>query len=786
MAAFYNQPGNVFRTGRRDTLAPPANVDFVAMDEGVSNPKFARLSLGIIPATEDVLAATQIPLTLTVQPLAEIRSEETPVPMIDCLQGGPPRCSRCRTYMNPAMRFISGGARFTCNICGFASETPAEYYAAADNTGRRQDWHLRPELQFGTCDFLVGKEYWFKDREPKPVHLLFAVDVSEQSLVRGVPAAAAEAIRAALYDSGRPLPTGARVAIMTFDRACHFYNLGEASATMPQVLHVTDVEDVFVPLHEGLFVDPTANQASIQAALQAIAIIFETERVPEPALGAVTKAVYMAMHDFGGKLELFLSALPTWGPGKLKMRDQQAVYNTVDEKLLYDPASAHWKKVAEEFVEIGVGVDMFLFPGAYIDVATVGTLAQQTGGDTFYYQNFIAKRDAVRFTGDLLRAIHRFQGTSVQMKMRCSNNLDVVQMLGNFTPRGTSDLEMGVVDADKAVTFVFKHDGKLDPREPVHFQSAVLMTTLQGQRILRIHNITAPVTALISESMRSCDTGAMIAAIAKMAAMEVLKKPLKDIKQSVTELCVKILCAYRKHCAPSVNAAELIMPESLKFLPLLTLAVQKQPGLRTDHVNSDVRVVNHRLLRSLGVKDLLGLLYPRLIAIHALQPEECFADDQGTFIMPPAVRTAFARIEPGGAYLLDNGQYLLVWLKSDVSPQLITDLYGPGKTLDTLDAKDTTLPQLEALLNAQVRNLVAHLNAQSGTRTLVPQLARQSLDGSEILFAQGLIEDRGADAMSYPDFMVHVHRQVNALIAEQQQQASSYAPKWYSGQEHVY
>jgi protein transport protein SEC24 len=28
------------------------------------------------------------------------------------------RCGECRAYMNPFMRFIEGGTRFICNMCG--------------------------------------------------------------------------------------------------------------------------------------------------------------------------------------------------------------------------------------------------------------------------------------------------------------------------------------------------------------------------------------------------------------------------------------------------------------------------------------------------------------------------------------------------------------------------------------------------------------------------------------------------------------------------------------------
>jgi len=83
----------------------------------------------------------------------------------------------------------------------------------------------RPELKFGTVDFVVPREYWAKDREPKPIHWIIAVDVSSEAVKKGIPEAAADTIRSALYGEKGGLPHGAKVAIITFDRSVHFYNL---------------------------------------------------------------------------------------------------------------------------------------------------------------------------------------------------------------------------------------------------------------------------------------------------------------------------------------------------------------------------------------------------------------------------------------------------------------------------------------------------------------------------------------------------------------------------------
>lgn len=74
--------------------------------------------------------------------------------------------------------------------------------------------------------------------------------------------------------SARKLPEGSKIGIVTFDKEVHFYNLSvcfssvrssasssfltisQAQLDQAQMMVMTDLEEPFVPLSEGLFVDP--------------------------------------------------------------------------------------------------------------------------------------------------------------------------------------------------------------------------------------------------------------------------------------------------------------------------------------------------------------------------------------------------------------------------------------------------------------------------------------------------------------------------------------------------
>lgn len=67
-------------------------------------------------------------------------------------------------------------------------------------------------------------------------------------------------------------------------------------------------------------------------------------------------------------------ALPTWGPGRLFLRDDGKQHGGDAEKKLFQTEHPGWRKTAEKMVAAGVGVDFFLAApgGGYLDIATIG------------------------------------------------------------------------------------------------------------------------------------------------------------------------------------------------------------------------------------------------------------------------------------------------------------------------------------------------------------------------------------------------------------------------------
>jgi protein transport protein SEC24 len=93
--------------------------------------------------------------------------------------------------------------------------------------------------------------------------------------------------------------------------------------------------------------------------------------------------------------------------------------------------------------------------------------------------------------------------------------LQVLEHYGNFYMSNYTDVELAGIDEDKAIAISMKHDGKLEDDRGVSFQAALLYTTKDGRRRVRVHNLNIPVTEHIADVFRQGDHEATVSFLAK-------------------------------------------------------------------------------------------------------------------------------------------------------------------------------------------------------------------------------------------------------------------------------
>ncbi|XP_072196484.1 protein transport protein Sec24C isoform X2 [Excalfactoria chinensis] len=756
-----NRGSEPFVTGVRGQVPPLVTTNFLVKDQGNASPRYIRCTSYNIPCTSDMAKQSQVPLAAVIKPLATLPPEETLPYLVDHGESGPVRCNRCKAYMCPFMQFIEGGRRFQCCFCSCVTEVPAHYFQHLDHTGKRVDFYDRPELSLGSYEFLATVDYCKNNKFPSPPAFIFMIDVSYNAVKSGLVRLICEELKSILDylpREGNMEESAIRVGFVTYNKVLHFYNV-KSSLAQPQMMVVSDVADMFVPLLDGFLVNVNESRTVITSLLDQIPEMFADTRETETVFGPVIQAGLEALKaaECAGKLFIFHTSLPiAEAPGKLKNRDDKKLINTDKEKTLFQPQTSFYSNLAKDCVAQGCCVDLFLFPNQYLDVATLGVVTYQTGGSIYKYAYFQLEADQDRFLNDLRRDVQKEVGFDAVMRVRTSTGIRATDFFGAFYMSNTTDVEMAGLDCDKTITVEFKHDDKLSEDSGALLQCALLYTSCAGQRRLRIHNLSLNCCTQLADLYRNCETDTLINYLAKYAYRGVLNSPVKAVRDSLINQCAQILACYRKNCASPSSAGQLILPECMKLLPVYLNCVLKsdvlQPG---PEVTTDDRAYIRQLVTSMDVAETNVFFYPRLLPLTKA--------DVDSDSLPAAIRNSEERLSKGDIYLLENGLNIFVWVGVNVQQSLIQNLFGVS-SFSQISNTLSTLPVLENPFSKKVRSIIDMLHLQR-SRYMKLIIVKQE-DKLEMLFKHFLVEDKSlTGGASYVDFLCHMHKEIRQLLS---------------------
>ncbi|KAK3254205.1 hypothetical protein CYMTET_36578, partial [Cymbomonas tetramitiformis] len=482
----------------------------------------------------------------------------------------------------------------------------------------------------------------------------------------------------------------------------------------------------------------------------------------------------------GGRMVMFMSSMPAVGYGALKPREglgalgaggHQAgsappVGSQDDKKPLTTVApgeTSEYKRIALEAAEHQVCVDLFLTTSGHIDLSSLAPLPRTTGGDIQHYHPFNFHLDAAQLYNDLHWTVVRPQGLEAVMRVRCSHGLSVSNYSGAFCKRTPTDLDLPVVDCNKAFLVTLKHDDKLTDGGEACVQCALLYTTTTGERRIRVHTLALTCTSILGNLFRSADLDVQLSTYVAQVAGSLFQgsSALATLRDQQLGKCVATLFAYRKFCATTSSTGQLILPEALKLLPLYTLALQKSIALRSD-TPADERVAFLSQQLSKSAAHSVPALYPRMFALHLLGSE---ADSPAEAVtasspMPQLIALSSDKLDADGRtgiFLLENGREMFIWVGRHAPASLVQALFNV-ETVEDVQSSSTVLVQNNTPISGKVNALVNEIRRQRCSLMRLRVVKRA--DPCETAFFSMLAEDRSAAGMSYVEFLCYVHRQI--------------------------
>jgi len=766
--------GKAFET---DKYTSPPNPQTVCrmMDKGSCTARFIRMTMNQIPAYSATVNLSHVLVGCVTQPFAETEPREHKVPVIDRGEDGPMRCPRCNSYANAFFQWIRAGREAVCNMCNHYMTVPKENLCSLNENGHRKDRGDKMEFTRGSVDYVAPKEY--SDFEPTAPALLYLIDCSQ-------PAVASKFLQHALWAVEKLLKflpsKGTEICLATFDSSIHFYRFSTSKTTKKQVEMIvcSDMEEPFCPISpESLFFNPSKDEVKAEHfrdLLAKLPTIYESTIEGKHCGNAAMKACIDLMGSRGGGQILYFGAsLPQVGIGALAHRDDMPMYSSSPrrqaeaEKILNPQHPALLNSWAEKCNETHVAVDVFLASGAnqYADVASMGHVARKTGGKVHYYRHFNPELDAEQLGYDVARTVvPKTTAYGCVYRIRCSLGLSIDEAYAPFDIDNHT-AHIAKMSPDTTLTFTFRHDDQLESFKNAYVQIACLHTNVDGQRLIRVHTLILQTTSSLSNTFKYTCIDTLTNILMKRVAKDVLKNNYEWNKKLQKE-CINILHSYRVHCATSTQHGQLILPESLKMLPLFVSNIFKTACFRekSSAVRIDQRMAELFTCLSSPVSFSQAWIYPRIYAVHNL------SDKIGTptgiadnVFLPPKVAATCDKVTAEGAYLVENGWHIWFFIGAEVSNVFLKEVFDIHD-ISGLQPEDFVLEPEEGYLSARIYAIVQQIRKNKGShpwmslRIVLPNTTEESK------FFRLLCEDRYGGELSYVDYLCKIHKFVQEKL----------------------
>ncbi|KAI9772025.1 MAG: COPII subunit [Geoglossum simile] len=736
----------------------PPNSSATPSPDANAPSKYVRSTINAVPTTHSLLKKSRLPFALIIQPYTSLHDAEEPIPIVTDQVIS--RCRRCRSYINSYATFLDHGHRWRCNMCNLTNDVPQAFdWDAAAQKGI--DRWQRPELNHSVVEFVAPQEYMV--RPPQPLAYLFLFDVSYTAVTSGLLATSARTILESL-DRIPNADRRTRLGFMAVDSSLHYFSIprDETGQSDTSMLVVSDLEEPFLPVPGELLVPLVDCRENIEVFLGKLQEMFQNTQNPASCMGSALRAGHKLIAPLGGKLVVLTASLPNIGDGKLDMREDKKILGTSKEGSLLQTANSFYKSFAVECSKNQVSIDMFLFASSYQDVASLSNLPRYTGGQTWFYPGWNAGRteDAIKFAREFSDYLSAEIALEAVMRVRATTGLRMSTFYGNFFNRSSDLCAFPAFPRDQGYVVEVAIDESLT-KQFVCMQTAILHTTCNGERRIRVMTLSLPTTTILADVYASADQTAITTFFSHKAVERALSSGLEAARDALQAKLIELLQTYRKELAGgNMGGGGLQFPANLRGLPVLFLGLMKHVALRKSaQIPSDLRSAALCLLSTLPLPLLIQYIYPKMYSLHDM-PDNAGRPDEssGEIIIPTPINLSSERLVSFGLYLIDDGQTQFLWVGKDAVPQLINDVFGLPDVSAVLVGKKS-LPVLENDFNERIRAVIEKSRDQRSRSVgsiVVPHLyiVREDGEPSLRLWAQTLlVEDRADQGVSLAQWM---------------------------------
>jgi hypothetical protein len=432
-------------------------------------PSYFRPTFAQIPANKEVLQSIGCPFAFVIAPglIADI-------PLFDHSSTDLIRCTQCFAYLSPYVEVQPSDSGFKCALCGHLNPSNTQFSSL----------QVLPEMQSPFYDAIPPANYLVKPYIC--ASFCFLIDISERSVRKGFARQFASSILSILST----LDDSIRFSIVTVSHKIVCYDLANGRCVIP-----ADLDDVVVsrivpaPLSRG--------RESLTKVLNSI-IALDDGDGPGTALTVGFLAADQVLAATGGLLIVGAVDFPPLQGEELKAAASSVLWQQIRARLSSHAISCHAFFASRD-------------PGP-MDFPPLPITCSLLGGSFYEYGDFSGDAHA-RLHADLYRTLTAEYLYDCTTRVRCSEGVRVVRLLGNFSTK--RDLVVyPVLRADRTIIL------ELDIPKPItapHItaQLGMIFTTARGERRVRVLTFQIQVAASAQAAVSCADPVALAAVIVR-------------------------------------------------------------------------------------------------------------------------------------------------------------------------------------------------------------------------------------------------------------------------------
>lgn len=466
-------------------------------------------------------------------------------------------------------------------------------------------------------------------------------------------------------------------------------------------------------------------------------------------------------NESSGRLVCFMSTQPSVGLGIVKKGDGKP-------ENLYKPKNLLYTKMGLALIEKSVAIDLCVSSDKSVEfeLSTIAEPSQLTGGTVYFYRDFDINSDSEKFYYQLFRNLTVQRSFDVACRLRSSAKIHIQNYATPAGTKHTLDFRLPNLKNDDTIVANLKVQENLTDSH-VYFQFVCLHTTPINQRIIRLINLKLSVANEINSFIKSIDNDSYVFSRLQSQLQLAAQYGKRDSCDKIMKKAVSMFAFYRYDAGGSYDTREFALPERLRNFPLFFSSMLKEPCFNPKlKVSSSESFSNLTQLRSLPFASLLYKLYPKILDMGELHnelaenPETEFGYQvDGKTVLANSIPANVKMVKIDGIYLIDDGEYIFIYVKKEAPTELLMDLLGVPDFESAKEIKN--LPYIEESdFSIRINSMIDRLR-EIKTGEFLTTLVICEGDRNVRKLKYVFMEDLGTQwSNNYWEFLSHLHEKV--------------------------